>query len=121
MAIGESIYTELTGDADVSALVSTRVYPLIAPQNVTVPYLVYQRVSGSPVNEMAGYAGLENPRYQIDVYDDDYAGARALAVKVRTAMNAATVFTALQQSDTDLYEAEASLFRVTMDFSIWTT
>src|SRR3972149_5680654 len=102
MALGEEIYTLLTNDSPVAAIVSTRIYPLIAPQDAAVPFIVYQRISGNPVNEMAGYASLENPRYQVDAYADSYAAARDLATKIHTAMDGCTTFAALLQSDTDL-------------------
>lgn len=47
MNVGKYIYAKLTATAGVTALVSTRVYPVILPQNATFPAIVYT-VSTAP-------------------------------------------------------------------------
>jgi len=113
------IYTLLSGDALISALVSTRIYPVILPQNVTLPAITYSRISGGQINSFSGYSNLENPRIQIDVWGVTYASVQALAALVHTAMDGATTFGALLESDMDFYEDDTLIYRVSMDFSVW--
>lgn len=113
------IYTVLSGSSAVSAVVSARIYPLVLPQDVTLPAITYVRISGGQVNSMGGYSGLENPRMQIDVWGATYTAAKTLAALVHAAMSAATTFSALLISDMDLYEDDTKIYRVSMDFSVW--
>ena len=113
------LYTALTGHAGLSALVGTRVFPVILPQNVTLPAVRYQRITGGQVTAHSGYTGLENPRYQIDAWANTFDAARAIAKQIRLAMTSATTFTAIVLTDFDDYEPEKNLFRISLDFSVW--
>lgn len=86
--IDTAIYTVLSGDSGVSNLVGTRIYPLYAPQEPTLPYLVFRRVS--IVNRdltQSGVSGLARSRFQIDSYADDPLEAKQLAAAVRSALH----------------------------------
>ncbi len=47
MKVGQYIYSKLTATAGVTALVSTRIYPIFLPQNATYPAIIYS-VSNKP-------------------------------------------------------------------------
>ena len=113
------IYSVLSGAAAVAAVVSTRIYPVVLPQDVTLPAITYSRISGGQVNSLTGYSGLENPRIQIDVWGATYPACQTLAADVHTAMDAATTFGAHLESDMDFYEDDTKIYRVSMDFSVW--
>lgn len=102
-----------------AALVSGRCYPLNAPDPVDKPYITFQVVSNIPSVSLDGPNGTENRRMQIDIWDKTYGGAKALELSVKAAMVSA-VFTNIPLSTGDLYESETQLYRVTMDYSIWT-
>jgi hypothetical protein len=112
MAIEGDIQTLL------AALVSGRCYPLTAPDPVTKPYIIYQAVSEVPQNSLDGATGLNNRRMQVDVYDTSYGATKTLAGSIKTAM-AGAPFNNLHLSSQDLYENDTKLYRVTMDFSVW--
>ena len=112
------IYATLTGDPTVSGLVGTRVYPFTAPQDVTLPYVTYFRAGGTLENGFSGYLGTERPRIQIDCWAATYAGAKALALAVRGAMDAATTFSAACESDRDGFEDTDDFHRVILDFIV---
>ncbi len=120
MAILESaLYSALSGDAAIAAVVGSGIYPVIIPQDAAFPAITYTRISGGQQNDLTGYEGTENPRMQIDVWGKTYAAVKDLAAKVRAAMNAAITFSAIQISDQDLYEDDMKIYRVSMDFSVW--
>lgn len=119
MTIADDIYTTLTGDAGVSALVSTRVYPMDMPQNATLPALTYTRVSETPLVNLDGENATRNSRYQVDCFASTYTGAQALAEAVKAAMVTNSLFGVVRENQNDLYSAEPDRFRVQMDFSIW--
>ncbi len=117
--IETKLYTLLSGSTVITATVGTKIYPVIAPPKVTHPYIVYRRVSGGQVNGLDGYLTLENPLIQIDVYSTSYSQVKTIAGDLHTVMDGATAFSAVLNTDTDLYEPELELFRQSLDFSIF--
>jgi hypothetical protein len=115
--IEEDIYTALSGFAGLSALVSTRIYPLHMPQGATFPAVTYTRVSGARINNLDG-ENIQNPRYQVDCWAESYSAAKAVAAQVQLAFAAAS-FTSVLIADRDDRDDTAEIYRVSMDFSIW--
>lgn len=83
----EGLYSLLTGDAGVSALVSTRVYPLAVPQQVDLPAVAYQRISGPRLLAHDGPTGLAEARVQVTCHAATYIAAKGLADAVRAAVD----------------------------------
>lgn len=110
--IEETIFSTLTG------LVGGRVYPLIAPDKPTTPFIVYQNVANSPENTLADGVPINNTRIQLDCYASSYAAVKALAASLQAAM-AAAAFTNIQLMNQDLYEPDVKLYRVQFDYSLW--
>jgi hypothetical protein len=119
MSLETKIFTILTTDPAVSAVIASRCFPVVLPQNVTLPAVSYQRISGGQENSLKGSSNLENPRIQVDVWGTTYSAVKDLAAKVMAAMRAASTFKALVISDQDLFEDETETYRVSIDFSIW--
>lgn len=115
----ESICTQLLGSTAVTALASTRIYPIFLPQNTLYPAQTYQRVGTMPINNITGYSYLENARIQIDSWATSYSGVKALARVTLKAMDASTSFKAVLEMEMDTYEPEVELFRVMQDYSCW--
>lgn len=113
------IYTVISGAAAVAAVVSTRIYPVVLPQDVALPAISYSRISGGQINSLTGYSNLESPRIQVDVWGETYSSVKSLAADVHTAMDGATTFGALLESDMDMYEDDTKIHRVSMDFIVW--
>lgn len=117
--IETKLYTALSGTTNITDYAGTRIYPVALPQEPTYPAIVYTRTSGGQVNDLSGYAGLENPQIGIDVFAETYNAAKALAEKVHTVLNTVTTFRATLTNDSDNFEAEINCYRVAMDFSCW--
>lgn len=99
-------------------LVSSRVYPLVAPQGVAKPYITYQGITRQRENTLAGDGGLSNPRVQIDCYAETYPAAKSLALSVRGAMKTAA-YKPLCITENEFHEPDIGLFRISQDYSIW--
>jgi hypothetical protein len=97
---------------------AARIYPQIAPDMPTSPYIVYQRVSANSENVLSGATGLINTRLQIDVYAQTYLAALALAAQVDALMGAWAVQNVSNPSQ-DVFEPDVRLYRVILDYSIW--
>lgn len=87
MRIEAALYAELTGNAGVKALVSTRVYPLRAPQDATLPYLIYQKISNARDYSHDGATLLVHPRFQFKAVSTTFDGSRALFHAVRAVLS----------------------------------
>jgi hypothetical protein len=121
MSIETSLYTALTTDADIKRIVNTRVYPVVMPQDVTLPAVSYQRMSASPLNTLNGYAGMKNAHVVINSWARTYDEAKELAGHVHTAMDAVRTFRSVLTNELDGYDPEVSLYVVSQDFSCWGT
>lgn len=85
--ITDAIYTILTSDGAVSALVGTKVYPDYLPQGVTAPAVVSAVIAGDetvPIDD-PGYS-FQPSRIQFDCYGSNRGQANDLWLKVRTAL-----------------------------------
>ena len=110
----------LLEDADLSALVGSKVFPLFIPSGNYLPCITFQRIGGSPANTLSGASGLEEIDLQIDVWARDYDEAKAIAKAVRAAMPpSGEVFGAHLVEDQDLYEDGTNYFRVSMEYKVW--
>ena len=87
MTEGKAIYSILTGDSAVSALVGNRIYPQIAAQGAAFPFIVYVLQDTSPSDTKSGVSTLDEVRYDIVVASESYAEASDLTNKVRTALD----------------------------------
>jgi hypothetical protein len=84
------IFAICAADADVKALLGsapTRLYPFgEASEGVTKPYVVWQLVTGSPENYLAGRPDMDGYTLQVDVYATTAASARAVTTAISTAI-----------------------------------
>lgn len=87
MTIEAGIFAHLIGNAGVVALVGTRIYPLLVPQDAEMPALAYQRISGPRDHAHDGASGLALARIQLTFVAASYDGAKSLAAAVRAAMD----------------------------------
>lgn len=129
----EAIVSYLSGYSGLTSLVSTRVYPMRAPQSVTVPYVLVQRISTPRMltQDMSGATGtLAHPRIQIEGWAETYLAAKAITDQVRAAMNgktgsigsgahALTIGAALIDDEQPEFEPEVNLYRSRCDFIVW--
>lgn len=119
MSAGAKIYTQLTTYTGMSALVSTRVYPLLMPQNVTLPAITYQRISGTGQH---GSSNIREARYQINIWGGTFAAVQAIATVVRAALEewtsggaGAMIRMARIVNELDDYEDDSRTFRTIID------
>jgi len=126
MAIEEGIYAYLQTKTAVTTLVSTRIYPIMFPQDPTLPCIVFQKVSGSRQHEARGAVcvqGKVRSRYQFDCIAETPDGAKNLGEALRIAldgwiglMGTNTVQSVSLIGDRDVYDPEVDFFIRSMDF-----
>jgi hypothetical protein len=99
-------------------LVSNRVYPLVMPQNPTLPALVYTRIVTNAQNNLDRPPTLDQCLIQIDSYAKTYLEAKQVAEQARDVLEVSALKSTLQNIQ-DFWEDEAKIYRVTMDFYCW--
>ncbi len=84
--IETAIWKALMDEATISAIIGSspsRLYPLIAPQDAALPYMVFQQISGVRDYTMDGPTGYVDARYQITCWAATYDAAKRLFEAVR--------------------------------------
>lgn len=117
--IEDAMYAHLSTSTALTALVSIRIYPVMMPEDPTLPAVTFQRISNNPQWSMSGPCGMDNPTVQVDCWATSYAGAKALGDTLRAAMASAASYKSVQVADQDIYEADTEIYRASMDFSCW--
>lgn len=84
----KAIRAKLLTASGVTDKVSTRIYPLHAEQNATLPYVVLKEVGSDAVEHLKGTSGVSSTRVQFDCTASTYAAAYALRESVRQAVHA---------------------------------
>ena len=84
---GKAIYTILTEDAGVSAVVGNKVYPQIAAQGAAFPFVVYVLQDNSPSDTKSGVSTLDEIRYDIVAAAETYATLSSLTERIRLALD----------------------------------
>tara|TARA_R110002020_G_scaffold5323_1_gene22344 strand:+ start:16 stop:432 length:417 start_codon:yes stop_codon:yes gene_type:complete len=84
--VEQAIRSRLTSQSSVTDLVSTRIYPLAAPQGASLPYVIYD-VGTDPVESMSGHAGLTFAGFSISCYATTYASVKAISEQIRLVLD----------------------------------
>ena len=87
MSIETDLYATLSGNAGVTAICSTRIYPNLAPESASNPLIVYSMVTGNNISTITGVGDMERKRIQINCNGNTYAEAKSLAAAVQSALS----------------------------------
>ena len=90
MVIEEALQYHLVNDTDVKALISSRAYPNVIPQDAALPALAYQVISRPGGMAHDGPTGIAWPRFQITAQADTFSEIVDLTNKVRVALDGFT-------------------------------
>jgi NAD-dependent SIR2 family protein deacetylase len=124
--IGKLIYARLSTASNITAIISTNIYPDITPQNVDYPFIVYSIIDSNPVDFKDGQSNLEEIDLQIDVYTQNYDTTQNLANLIRNRLDrfVGTVESVEVQTikyvrqSSQVFNAELSVYWVSIDFMI---
>jgi len=87
MNAGKAVYGILSTNAEVTAIVGTKIFPEVAEQETALPLIVYQLQSVAPEDTHDGPSKLDEVRFEFLCYADTYNGAADLGDKVRGALD----------------------------------
>jgi hypothetical protein len=130
--LGPAIYSKLSGDAAVAAIVGTRIFPEDVPQTLrTFPLIVYTMGDAEHLSNFTGSSHLANRRVTIESAAMTYEAAQGLADAVRAAFadqsgtwGGITVQGAFIESQSDAQQSivageDYNVFVIEQEFLIW--
>ena len=134
MEVGKAIFNILSNDSDVTALTSTRIFPMVARVETAFPFVIYDVTGQTPTDYKQGVSSLDTTSVMVSCYSETYSEACDLADKVRTALDrkSGTFNGVVVQSikydgyndffDVDSYDNSATngkgVFRKALDFDV---
>ena len=71
----------------VSSVVSSRVFPVLAPATAALPFITYRRTGIRRAQTLSGPMGVPQVSVDFDVYAATYEGARDLADRCRAVLD----------------------------------
>ena len=82
MSIETALYDALQNNSALTALVGSKIYPQVAPDNAAVPYCTYSVVVGTAYNLIAGAPSTERKLIQVNCISNSYTNAKAIAEEI---------------------------------------
>lgn len=82
ISINKHIFSILTSDKSLKEMVGTKIFPIVADDDVKFPYIILERTSISPYTYKGG-VGYDKVTFQIKIADSDYINTINIAEKVR--------------------------------------
>lgn len=120
-----AIYSILSTNAGVIALVSTRIYPILLPQTALLPSITYARISTEREFTFVVDPGLSTARIQVDIWGENVSSVQNVSEAVRSALHryigtiAGVVIDECHiDNETMMYEPETEIYHVVIDFMV---
>lgn len=85
--IGDVLYSLLSNDTDVSAIVGTKIFPFLAVDDIAYPYIVYTIEGIEPTDEKDGVSCLDIQSVDIELYSETLSEVKDLSIKVRNVLD----------------------------------
>lgn len=77
----------LVGNAAVSAIVGTKVFPVLAPATADLPFITWRRISVQREMGLGGPIGMPTVQLSVDLFADTYEAVRELSDAVRLCLD----------------------------------
>lgn len=87
LPVEESLKSLVTSAPAIAALIAKRYYYMQAPQDVSMPYLVVQKISTEPFHNLRASDRKALARFQFDILATRHAEARAIAKALRALLD----------------------------------
>jgi len=128
----QALRAKLSTTSGITALCSTRIYPIDLPQDTTLPAVTYQIIS-AVIESNHGetvVSSLAHAVYQIDAWAATYAEAVALARQIHLALHTFrgaivlgtetfAVLLCLRTAKRPNKDPEVGLYWISQDYEIW--
>ena len=126
MTIEAAFYSTLSAHAGLIAKVSTRIYPLVLPQDCRLPAVCIRRVSDIPEYLLDLAVALQETRMQVSSFAETLAEALAIGAQVKLALvglsgshGGVTIGDIRIENENDLYEPDTDIYHIPIDFMVY--
>lgn len=82
-----AVRNRLVTTAGVSALIGSRVYPVIAPATAALPFVTWRRIAVTRTQALSGPIGLPTVSLSLDIFAETYESARDIADECRKSLD----------------------------------
>jgi len=120
MSVETELFSILDVHSGLSALVSSRIYPLVAEEDATLPLVVYRRTGDSVERAMSDDAAVRSV-FRFDCWDNDYTGAKDVAAQVKSALNrysGGTILSILFESELPIRDETTEEWRISVAMEV---
>lgn len=97
-----------------------KVFPLVKPQNESLPCIVYQRISTVEKRNHSGKSNINRVRMQLIVYGNTYSEAKDLANQVKNLLEVNTTQWKVSTLENQI-EFQTEVKQIILDFYIWSS
>ena len=120
------LFNLISTDAGLNAIVSGNIFAVLLPQGACLPAVTYQVVSKRGLYALQERVNVNECRMQFDIWSTDYVLGKQAAAALTAAIDNFTgtlsegthVFGVQLQTSSDLYESDARMNRVLIEFVI---
>lgn len=124
MTIETELVDLLTGDAGIGSMVAARVYPVVLPQNPTLPAIVYQEVRGVARAAADGDTGQRESRFLVSWWASSYSAikvGKGLMLGLLSGYEGGSISRVEVDGIRDDYDPETGRFRQLVELMIYWT
>jgi hypothetical protein len=122
--LSTDLYSLITSDPTLSALIGTRLYANVAEPNSPADYIVFQRISRNVENAHSGYDDLGEARYQFTAYSKDQNTVESIRDALFSLLNCydgvidGQRVVILHTDDDDGFNPDTELHNIRIDFDV---
>lgn len=121
----------LVGSASVAALISTRIYPVVAPASAALPLVTWRRAGITRAHTLSSPMGVPQVSIEYQVYAATYEAARDIADEMRSVLdgyrgtvdNTTVRQTSLQNEVDEFVQLQGSdlpaVYQITQTYDCW--
>ena len=112
MSAESDLYSALTANAGVTALVSTRIYPNRVPLGTVYPAIGYSMITSG----LVGSSNCQESRIQVDMFSETYSNCKSVRDAVLAVVNGRRDWGYVQGPD--IYEDDTQIHHQSVDVII---
>lgn len=124
--IEDALYGRLSQDVTLKALIADRVYPVMAPQGVVSPYIVFLKIVEMATGTYCAQDPMVRDLFQFDSYAKTFKLSTLVAKAMRNSLidfrgtvDGTYIASIWLDTEMQVLESEPGLFRVSTSLFIW--
>jgi hypothetical protein len=124
--IEEAVYSAMIGNINLTALVSTKMYPVKIPQNIVLPAISYHKTTDISERAMGTNMSIKTSYFQFNCWSAEYDNVRTIATALRGVFirwrglySGITIYDSLREIEYEEFYPEEKRYSVTQEYRIF--